>query len=71
MTTDEHSTQDERDFRERQLDAIIAAYYRAVEAGDCIDQKDFIRKHPEVEKELSEFFAGSRMLSAVSRRRLF
>lgn len=71
MTTDEHSTQDERDIRERQIDAIIAAYYRAIEAGDCIDQKDFIQQHPEIERELSEFFAGSRMLNVISRTRLF
>ena len=54
------------DERERQLDAIIAGYYRAVEAGDCVDQKDFIGQHPEVEKELSEFFADLGMLNAAS-----
>ena len=63
--TDEHST---RDDRERQLDAIIAGYYRAVEAGDCIDQKDFIAQHPEVQKELSEFFPDVRVFARQERR---
>ena len=59
----EDSTPDER---EQQLDAIIAAYYRAVEAGECIDQKDFIAKYPEVRKELSEFFTDLGMFNAAS-----
>jgi serine/threonine protein kinase/WD40 repeat protein len=59
----ENSTPDER---EQQLDAIIAAYYRAVEAGECIDQKDFIAKYPEVQKELSEFFADLGMFNTAS-----
>lgn len=54
------------DEREQQLDAIIAAYYRAVEAGECIDQKDFIAKYPEVQTELSEFFADLGMFNAAS-----
>lgn len=61
----EESTSDERD---QQLDAIIAAYYRAVEAGECIDQKDFMAKYPEVQKELSEFFADLGMFNAASPR---
>ena len=39
-----------RDEREGQLEAIIATYYKAVEAGQCIDQKDFNAKHPDVER---------------------
>ena len=53
--SNENSTRVER---ERQLDAIIAGYYRVVEAGDCVDQKDFIARHPEVQQKLSEFFPG-------------
>lgn len=63
MTLEENSLGDER---ARQLDAIVAAYYRAVEAGECIDQRDFIQKHPEVKKELSEFFLDLGMLYANS-----
>ena len=51
---------------EQQLDAIIAAYYRAIEAGECVDQKDFIAQHPELQKELGEFFADLGMLHAAS-----
>ncbi len=60
--SDEYSA---RDAREQQLDAIIAAYYRAVEAGECIDQRDFISKYPEVQKDLSEFFADLGMFNAA------
>jgi hypothetical protein len=67
MTTEENSFRDEPNERERQIDAIIAAYYREVEAGQCIDQKDFIKKHPEVERELSEFFMDSRLLTVMRR----
>ena len=58
--SDQNLTPDER---ERQLDAIIAGYYRAVEAGDCVDQKDFIARHPEVQKKLNEFFPDVRVFA--------
>ena len=31
-------------------------------AGECIDQKDFIAQHPEVQKLLSEFFQDVRVI---------
>ena len=61
--SDQNSTRDER---ERQLDAIIASYYRAVEAGDCVDQKDFIAQHPEVQKELIRMYVSPLELGNVS-----
>ena len=57
-----------RDERERQLDTIIAGYYRAVEAGDCVDQKDFIAQHPEVQQKLNEFFPDIRVFARKERR---
>lgn len=45
-----------RDAREQQLDAIIAAYYRAIETGERVDQKAFMAQHPEFHRELEEFF---------------
>ncbi len=57
-TNDEH---------EQQLDAIIAGYYRSIEAGDRIDQKEFISKHPELEKDLNEFFADLGMFQHSGR----
>ena len=45
------------DEHERQLDAIIARYYRAVEEGLPPDQDKFAAQHPEFEKDLCEFFA--------------
>lgn len=66
LTTGENPFRDEPNQRERQIDAIIAAYYRAVEGGECIDQKDFIEKHPDVEKELCEFFRDSRLFRVLN-----
>ena len=63
--SDEASLPDER---EQQLDAIIAAYYRAVEAGECVDQKDFIDKHPEFASQLKEFFGDLRMFQGSNHR---
>lgn len=56
------------DEREQQLDTIIAAYYRAVEAGASVDQQDIIAKHPEFQRELNEFFADIGALNAASPR---
>ena len=53
----EQSTRDER---EQQLDAIIAAYYRAIEAGEGVDQNDFIAQHPEVQRGAERVLCGSR-----------
>lgn len=66
MTTEDNPFRDEPNQREQQIDAIIAAYYRAVEGGECIDQKDFIEKHPDVEKELCEFFRYSRLFRVLN-----
>lgn len=63
--SNENSTRYER---EQQLDAIVAAYYRAVDAGECVDQKDFIAQHPEVQKLLSEFFQDVRVFERNVRR---
>ncbi len=59
---------DENEEREQQLDAVIAAYYRAIEAGECVDQKDFIAQHPGVERDLREFFADLRMFQDSNNR---
>ena len=63
--SDQNSTRGERD---RQLDAIIAGYSRAVEAGDCVDQKDFIAQHPQVQKVLNEFFPDVQVFARTVRR---
>jgi len=63
--SDENAPCDER---EQQLDAMIAAYYRAVDAGECVDQKDFIAQHPDVQKLLSEFFQDVRVFERKVRR---
>lgn len=43
--------------RERQLDAIIAEYYRSAEIGEARDRDYFIAKYPNFQQELNEFFA--------------
>ncbi len=48
--------------RERQLDAIIAEYYRLSDAGGCLDQDDFIQRNPDYASELNDFFSDARLL---------
>jgi eukaryotic-like serine/threonine-protein kinase len=55
------------DEREQRLDAIIAAYYRAVEAGASVDQEVFIAKNPAFHRELREFFANLGMFPSSAR----
>jgi len=55
-----------RSERERQLDVIVARYYRAADAGHPPDQDDFLAQHPDYEQELREFSADlNRMQAAV------
>lgn len=49
--------------RERQLDAIIAEYYRLSDAGGVADQSEFIRRNPDFALELAEFFSDARLLN--------
>ncbi len=54
-----------RDEHERQLDAIIARYYRAVEEGHPPDQDLFVSQHPEFERDLREFFTNLGLLDGA------
>ena len=55
-----------QDDREQQLDAIIAEYYRAEEAGKAPDHNEFIAQHPEFAKELTEFFSNIAILGTAA-----
>jgi hypothetical protein len=44
--------------RERRLDAIVTEYMEAAERGQSPDQNEFLRRYPEFEAELTEFFAS-------------
>jgi len=58
--------QDESE-RERQLDAIIAEYYRSAENGKAPDQDHFIAQYSNFQQELSEFFADLGMFRQSGR----
>ena len=55
------------DDRERQLDAIIAEYYRLEEKGEHPDRTEFIARYPEFQQELSEFFVDLGMFEHSGR----
>ncbi len=48
--------------RERQLDAIIAEYYRLPDTDRPPDQDAFILRYPDFASELKEFFSDARLL---------
>ena len=50
-------SQNSHDQHEQQLDAIVAEYYRAEEAGQAPDHNEFIAQHAEFATELAEFFS--------------
>ena len=49
---------------ERQLDAIIAEYYRLSDTGGVADQNDFIQRNPNFASELKDFFSDARLLQS-------
>ncbi len=53
--------------RERQVNAVIAKYYEAVEQGDRPDPTAFVAAHPEYAAELKEFLADVVLLNEVVR----
>jgi hypothetical protein len=52
--THEH---DEDPERRRRLDQVLGAYLEAVDAGQSPDPREWLTRHPDLDPELSEFFA--------------
>ncbi len=52
--------------REQQLDEVITAYLKAVEAGEPVDQADWLKRYPDLADELAEFFAGQKSVERVA-----
>jgi hypothetical protein len=48
--------------RERQLDAIIAEYFRLEEKGEAPVRNEFIARYPLLQQDLREFFADFEIL---------
>src|SRR5262245_16842634 len=51
---------------EQQLDEVITAYLKAVEAGERIDQGEWLRCYPELANDLAEFFASQQSVERVA-----
>ena len=52
--------------REQKLDEVITAYLKAVEAGEPIDQAEWLQRYPDLADELAEFFAGQHSVERVA-----
>ncbi|WP_442510204.1 protein kinase domain-containing protein [Novipirellula sp. SH528] len=58
------STKPDGDERERQLDAIIAEYYRLSDTDGPPDQSVFVLQYPDFAAELKEYFSDARLFHA-------
>jgi WD40 repeat protein/Flp pilus assembly protein TadD len=52
--------------RERQVNALIAAYLQAVDAGEAPERQEFLRRHAEFAAELEAFFADQDQMNRVA-----
>src|SRR5262245_48382408 len=52
--------------RERQLDEVVTAYLKAVEAGNAPDRDQLLARHPELAADLAAFFAAESHVGRVA-----
>ncbi|MCI0681721.1 MAG: WD40 repeat domain-containing protein [Gemmataceae bacterium] len=52
--------------REQQLDEVITAYLKAVEAGERIDQGEWLKRYPDLADALAEFFVSQQSVERVA-----
>jgi hypothetical protein len=43
--------------RRRRFEAVLGAYFEALDAGQSPDRQDLLARHPDLAAELAEFFA--------------
>jgi WD40 repeat protein/tRNA A-37 threonylcarbamoyl transferase component Bud32 len=53
--------------REQRVNAAIAAYLEAVDAGQAPDRQEFLRRHPELAADLEAFFGDQDKLDRMAR----
>jgi serine/threonine-protein kinase len=52
--------------REERLDQVLASYFKAVEAGEALDPKTLIARHPDLAVDLENFFANEKRLDRLA-----
>jgi hypothetical protein len=52
--------------REQQLDEVITTYLKAVDAGERIDQAEWLQRYPDLADDLAEFFASQQSVERVA-----
>lgn len=62
MSTQDHKASD----RESRLDAILGAYFEALEAGQTLDPSEWVERHPDFAIELADFFAVQERLHRLT-----
>ncbi len=56
-------TTDDSGSREKRVDAVIAAYLAAAEAGPAPSEAEWLARHPDLADDLAAFFADHRRLA--------
>jgi hypothetical protein len=51
---------------DKQLDEVVTAYLKAVEAGEPVDQAEWLKRYPDLADGLGEFFASQKSVERVA-----